>query len=164
MLRADLEADFTAYVAERWSPLVRFATLLTQSDADAEDLVQGALVKAASRWERVADSPEGYVRTIITRDHVSRWRRHRGRVVLHAEVPEAPARESDAAGLLDLRAALASLPPRQRAAVVLRHHLGLSERETAETMRCSVGAVKSQTHAGLSRLRALLAEPASATV
>ena len=164
MLPDDLEADFEAYVAERWDALVRFAVLLCGSEADGQDLVQGALVKAASRWERVADSPEGYVRTIITRDHVSRWRRHRGRVVLHAEVPEAPARESDAAGLLDLRAALASLPPRQRAAVVLRHHLGLSERETAETMRCSVGAVKSQTHAGLSRLRGLLAEHASATV
>ncbi|QWC87018.1 SigE family RNA polymerase sigma factor [Nocardioidaceae bacterium] len=157
---AELEADFEAYVADRWTPLVRFATLLTRSEPDAEDLVQAALVKAASRWERLADHPEPYVRTVIAREHVSRWRRHRGRVVAHAEIPEPPpdTGRADTADVLALRQALADLTPRQRTAVVLRHHLGLSERETAETMRCSVGAVKSQTHAGLRRLRAQLSQ------
>ena len=172
MLRADLEADFSAYVAERWDPLVRFATLLTRSEADAEDLVQGALVKAASRWEQVADAPEGYVRTIISRDHISVWRRHRGRTAPVAEVPERHAPDggpavdvaATTAESLDLRAALAALSPRQRTAVVLRHHLGLSEQETARTMGCSVGAVKSQTHAALRRLRGLLDAPMTGAI
>ena len=57
--------------------------------------------------------------------------------------------------------ALRSLPPRQRAAVVLRHYDGLSEADTAEALGCAVGTVKSQTARGLAKLRDLLGEPAA---
>ena len=53
-----------------------------------------------------------------------------------------------------LRRALASLPRRQRAAVVLRHYVDLDEAATAAVLGCSVGTVKSQTAKGLARLRA----------
>jgi RNA polymerase sigma factor (sigma-70 family) len=50
-------------------------------------------------------------------------------------------------------AQLLTLPPRQRAAIVLRYYVDLSEAQTAEVMGCSVGAVKSQVSTGLGRLR-----------
>jgi len=53
-----------------------------------------------------------------------------------------------------LWAALLALPPRQRAAIVLRHYVDLSEADTAEAMGCSVGAVKSSASTGLQKLRA----------
>ena len=52
-----------------------------------------------------------------------------------------------------LRRALAELPRRQRAAVVLRHYLDLDEAATAAALGCSIGTVKSQTAKGLARLR-----------
>ena len=56
-----------------------------------------------------------------------------------------------------VRAALAELPPRMRAAVVLRHWLDFSVVETADLLNCSAGTVKSQTAKGVARLRELLA-------
>jgi DNA-directed RNA polymerase specialized sigma24 family protein len=62
------------------------------------------------------------------------------------------------AAALDLRAALAALPPRQRATIVLRYYDELSIQETAEALQCSVGTVKSQTARALASLRRTLDE------
>ena len=59
-----------------------------------------------------------------------------------------------------LRVALATLPPRQRAAVVMRHYADLSEAQAAELLGCSVGTIKSLTSRGLAGLRKTLAESA----
>jgi RNA polymerase sigma factor (sigma-70 family) len=96
---------------------------------------------------------EAYTRRIITTTAIS-WRRRRGfleRPVDHLPEPADPVSElvvHDA-----LWAHLLELPPRQRAAIVLRHYADLSEAQTAETMGCSIGAVNSSTSAGLRRLR-----------
>jgi RNA polymerase sigma factor (sigma-70 family) len=63
---------------------------------------------------------------------------------------------ADFDGRLALRAALAGLPPRQRAVIVLRYYEDLTERETAEVLGIAVGTVKSQARDGLARLRVLL--------
>jgi len=151
---------FEEYVAARWPSLVRTAYLLTGNHHDAEDLVQGALLKAVARWNRIAEQPDPYVRRIIAHDHVSRWRRHRGREVSVGEPPDALLEEPDAADLLALRGALVTLAPGQRTVIVLRYYEGLTEREVAEVLGRSLGTVKSQASDGMRRLREQLGERA----
>ena len=148
---------FEEYVAARRTALLRTAYLLTGHHEDAEDLVQLALVKVVPHWRKVADNPEPYVRAVLARESVSRWRRRRWREVSTATLPEAPyGGASDAAGRLALQAALARLAPRQRAVIVLRSYEDLTERETADVLGIAVGTVKSQARDGLARLRDLV--------
>jgi RNA polymerase sigma-70 factor (sigma-E family) len=149
------QPDFDEYVAARWHALVRTAYLLTGNHHDAEDLVQGALLKAVARWKRIGDHPDPYVRRIIANDHVSRWRRHKGREVTVDRTPDTAVAGPDA-DLLALRDALATLAPGQRAVIVLRYYEGLTEREVAEVLGKSLGTVKSQASDGMRRLRTLL--------
>jgi RNA polymerase sigma factor (sigma-70 family) len=87
---------------------------------------------------------------------VSIWRRHRRREIPVAEVPERPADDGDAPLRLLVRDALAVLPPRQRAVLVLRYLEDLSVEQTATLLGCRVGTVASQTHRALARLRELV--------
>ena len=154
------EQDFTAFVAGAWPALVRTALLLTGDLTRAEDLAQTALVRTHRRWSAVRrqDRADVYVRRVMLNLHRSWWRRHRGREYLMAEPPDRPASTGwpgDDAGDRDtaLAAALAGLPIRMRATLVLRFYDDLSEQQTAEILGCSVGTVKSQTSRGLDRLR-----------
>ncbi|QWC84883.1 SigE family RNA polymerase sigma factor [Nocardioidaceae bacterium] len=161
-MRADLRESFGAYVTARRDHLLRTAYLLCGDHAQAEDLVQAALVSAASRWSRLADDPEAYVRRSIVNQHVSWWRRHRGRTCTVAEVPgtaHAAGGQDETQRIedsLSLAAALSALAPRQRAVVVLRFFEDLDVAATAEALGCSTGTVKSQTSDALRRLRSLL--------
>jgi RNA polymerase sigma-70 factor (sigma-E family) len=152
--RSEAEGSFAAYVAERRPALVRTAYLLCGDAHLAEDLVQAALVKAVGHWRRIADHPEPWLRKVIVNDHISRWRRHRGRERLTDVVPDAVAGEVGRD--LDLAAALAGLAPRQRAVIVLRYYEDLTEAETARLLGVSVGTVKSQHRDALARLRLLV--------
>ena len=107
-------------------------------------------------WPRIRrrDDPEGYVRRVMVNRQVSLWRRSR-REHLVSEVPDADIPPVDATDD-SLRAALAALPSRQRAVLVLRFGEDLSERQAAEMLGCSVGTVKSQTSKALARLRIML--------
>ena len=157
--------DFEEFVAARYTALLRTAYLLTGHRADAEDLLQTALARCVPAWHRITGDPEPYVRTVLVRENVTRWRRRRWREVstdLVAETVGAAVQDPSVPDRVVLAHALALLPPRQRAAVVLRHVEGLPEREVATLMGCSVGTVKSQTHAGLSRLRSILGDDQAA--
>lgn len=152
---SDDEQSFTAWAAARQHALLRSAYLLTLDNGRAEDLVQEALVKVASRWGRLRDQqPEAYARQVIYRDNVSWWRRHR-----RERLTDAPPERSVtgtgqlAESRLMLRAALARLTEGQRAVLVMRYFDDLSEAETARLLGVAVGTVKSQTHAALRRLR-----------
>lgn len=149
---------FREFVAARSPALVRHAWLLTGDQGAAEDLVQTALVKTWSRWDRVVrqDAPEAYVRRVILSSFLSgRRRRWRGEVPT-GELPERPS-PYDAFGEADLRRAvhqaLGLLPARQRAVVVLRYVEDLSEAQTAQLLGCAVGTVKSQAAKALAALR-----------
>ena len=145
--------DFVAWVTGHRTRLLRSAYLLTGDLAHAEDLVQEAVIKVAERWGRLRlGHPTAYARTIIVHDHASWWRRRREtRRPTPGRWPRRP--ETDHAGRSVLLAALAELPRRQRAVVVLRYFDDLTERETAEVLDVTVGTVKSQAHAALTRLR-----------
>jgi RNA polymerase sigma-70 factor (sigma-E family) len=147
--------SFDVFVAGRYPALLRSAYLLTGNHHDAEDLVQGALLKAVPKWGRIEGDPEPYVRRIMVNDNISRWRRRRGREVIVEQVPEAGESRSDADTSLTLAAALAALAPRQRTVIVLRYYEDLTEVQTADLMGIAVGTVKSQARDALARLRVI---------
>jgi RNA polymerase sigma-70 factor (sigma-E family) len=136
------------------------ARLLTAGDdALAEDVVQVTLTKLYVAWPRVrrAGNPVGYARTSLTHVFVDETRRaHRRHETPTDDTPERgqPAPEPGHGDVV--LAALAGLPPRQRAVVVLRHWLDLDVAETAQILSCSTGTVKSQNAKALDRLRAAL--------
>ncbi|MCW2601672.1 MAG: putative polymerase ECF-subfamily sigma factor [Frankiales bacterium] len=157
-MRTSREEQFRAYVVRSRASLVRTATLLTAGDSHlAEDLVQTALTKLYVAWPRIRlpDGPDGYVRRILVNALIDERRRpFRQRETSHADVPDyAPSEPPHFQALLS---ALAGLPPGMRAAVVLRHVHDLSVADTARTLGCSEGNVKSQTARGLEQLRASL--------
>ena len=154
--------SFEEYVAARRGALLRTAYLLTGDAHAAEDLVQVALLKVVPQWRRVADNPEPYVRTVLARESVSRWRRRRWRELHTDQVPEVPAADERPDDRLALREALARLAPRQRAVIVLRYYEDLTEAETARVLGISVGTVKSQARDALARLRVDAADTVSA--
>ena len=153
---------FEDFVSREQAGLLRLAVLLAGDRGHAEDLVQTALLKTYRHWDRVArgGDPTAYVRRVVVTTHTS-WRR---RLSTGEQVVESlPERADPAAPREDdeeLRAALRSLPPRMRAAVVLRYYADLSEQQTAAAMGCSASAVNTHTARGLARLRALLTPPA----
>jgi RNA polymerase sigma-70 factor (sigma-E family) len=152
--RDELERSFCEFVTIRRPTLVRTAYLVCGDAHLAEDLVQGALIKAAGQWRRIVDNPEPWLRKVIVNDHISRWRRHRGRERLVGAVPDSVTEGHDRD--LDLATALSRLPPRQRAIVVLRYYEDLTEAETAQVLGVAIGTVKSQHHDAIARLRALV--------
>ncbi|GGJ54543.1 SigE family RNA polymerase sigma factor [Streptomyces brasiliensis] len=163
----DVEAqeNFREFVANRSSALLKTAVLLAGGDRHAaEDLLQNALIKAAGRWQRI-DEPEAYVRQILYRQQISRWRlKGRRRELSVAEPPEhaaAPDASSAAELRLVLRAALSRLTARQRTVLVLRYFEDLPEADVARLLGCSVGTVRSTTHRSLARLRTLAPELAA---
>jgi RNA polymerase sigma-70 factor (sigma-E family) len=145
--------DFEAFVAARYAALLRTAYLLTGDHHDAEDLVQQSLVKAVGAWQRIDGDPEPYVRTILVRQNVSRWRRRRWRELTTDAPPERHAVDVGADDRVTLHRALGVLAPRQRAVIVLRYYEDLTEAQTADVLGISVGTVKSQTRDALRRLR-----------
>ncbi|MCG0066892.1 SigE family RNA polymerase sigma factor [Streptomyces tricolor] len=159
---AEAQESFREFVAGRSTALLRTAVLLSGGDRHAaEDLLQNALVKAAGRWQRI-DEPEAYVRQILYRQQISRWRlKWRRREVTVAEPPEA-GHAPDVSGAAELRlvlrTALSRLTARQRTVLVLRYFEDLPEAEVARILGCSVGTVRSTTHRSLARLRQLAPE------
>ena len=150
-------SDFSELVAARSGALFRTAFIVVGDHQLAQDLLQEALVKAYVAWPRLRDTTkaEAYVRRTIVTTAIS-WRRRRSfheRPV--AFLPEA--RRADETERLatqdEMWEQVRSLPPRQRAALVLRYYEDLSEADTAELLGCSVGTVKSQVSTALGRLR-----------
>jgi len=156
-LDRSLEEDFTAFVTERAHALLKAAYALTGDQHAAQDLVQSAFAKAFLKWRKISDSPEPYVRRIIYHDFVSMWRNHRRKPeVIVAEPPDRSddgELEDDAAIRLLMREALAALPPRQRAVIVLRYFEDFSVEETAAILACGKGTVASQASRALAKLR-----------
>lgn len=162
-MRREEEDRFREFAAIQAGPLRRCAYLFCGDWHLAEDLMQTTLVKIYKAWSRVArqEALNNYARTVLLRTWLDEKRRPwRRSEVGHADVPEpldesaspeTEAERSYARGVM--HQALLTVPPRQRAAVVLRYFDDLSIAETAKAMGCSEGTVKSQVARGLVNLR-----------
>ena len=153
---------FAEFATSRHGALYRYAYLLTGDRGLAEDLVQEALVKTYVGWHRLRDpnNAEAYTRRVITTTAIGWWRRKSWRAERpNDDLPDGPADATaadDATARVWLWRELQQLPPRQRAALVLRYYEDLTEPQTAEILGCSVGTVKSQVSDALKKLRARL--------
>ncbi|MCO8273739.1 SigE family RNA polymerase sigma factor [Actinoplanes sp. TRM 88003] len=156
---AESEEGFREFVQARFAPLRALAYVTCGDWQAAEDAVSGALSRLYLKWDKVA-TPEAYARKAVIRAAIGEkrrpWRREHAVGEAFPDVV-APDRSGDVDERLRLRAALRRVPPRQRAALVLRYIEGLSLDETAEVLGCAPGTVKSQTSRGLDTLRAVLA-------
>ncbi|WP_243712829.1 SigE family RNA polymerase sigma factor [Actinomadura sp. 6K520] len=152
------DVTYEDFVTTRAQALLRYGYVLTGNADDAADLVQDGLVRLRGAWDRVVNKndPEGYVRTIMARRHISLWRRRR-REQLVGSVPE---ERYDDRGIERaehdprLWTALAALPPRQRAVLVLRYYEDLADEDIARVLGISRGTVRSQAARALGKLRA----------
>jgi RNA polymerase sigma-70 factor (sigma-E family) len=156
----ETDAEFSEYVAAH-AEQVRFTAYLLCGDwHEAEDLAQAAFVRLYLAWGRIdrTEPINAYVRKIVTRTYLNErrrlWRKLERLTSTPPETPSAP--ESGPEQRMLVMQALAQVPRRQRAALVLRYWEDLSLVETADVLGCSVGNVKSQCARGLQRLRELL--------
>jgi RNA polymerase sigma-70 factor (sigma-E family) len=153
-------SDFDRFVTAHTDGLLRTAYLITWDLHTAEDLVQETLIKVAKRWPKIRrmDHPVAYARRILVNEALdgrTRRARRRSELTTHPQ-PDQNGHVADPSALIDthdeLIAALATLPPRQRAVLVLRYFLDLPEAEVAAALQCSLGTVKSTASRALARL------------
>jgi len=153
------DAHFAEFVEQHTDALLTTAYLLTRDRSGAEELLQDVLVALYPQWDRVvrADSALAYVRRSVINRYLNQRRRRSAGELSLASVPEAINRPDFTAGLADrdqVRRALATLPERQRAAVVLRYFYDYSDQQIADAMECRIGTVRSLISRALAGLRA----------
>jgi len=140
---------FDEFYARERLMMVRVAYLITRSRPVAEEVVQDAFMAVLQRWGSI-DSPGGYLRQTVVRAAVAtRKRAWRGRVLERANSES----QTDEPGIDEMRAALTHLPPKQRAAVVLRFYCDLPHADVADALNCTVATARSLTHRALTALR-----------
>jgi RNA polymerase sigma-70 factor (sigma-E family) len=151
----ELSRLFEAHYADT----VRLAFYLTGSWTVAEDLAQEAFLRLWRRWGGLRDrhAALGYLRTTVVNLSRSTLRR-RLLELRHQRTIGEQRHDTDPVARVDVARALAALPARKRACVVLRHLVDLSVQETAAVLGISTGSVKSQTHKGLRLLEAALSD------
>jgi RNA polymerase sigma-70 factor (sigma-E family) len=142
------EAGFDALYLREYAPMIRVAFLLLDSQALAEEAVHDAFAKVYERWRKV-DDHGAYLRACV----VNRCRDLQRRRRLERERHPEPGRTYDELGARELLDALAALPVKQRAALVLRFYEGRSEAEVAEALGVAPGTVKSMVSRALAQLR-----------
>ncbi|NUR98564.1 MAG: SigE family RNA polymerase sigma factor [Kribbellaceae bacterium] len=150
--------DFDEWVTQRGAALLRFAYLVTRDHSRAEEAVQDALIAAYSRWSRICrtQDPEAYVRRSIVNADISRWRRFFRRETPTSDTGPADPAPDPAVAQAEhdaVWALCATLPAKQRAAVVLRYYEDLPDAEIAVILDCSPATVRSQIHRALASLR-----------
>jgi RNA polymerase sigma-70 factor (sigma-E family) len=156
--------DFELWVTEKADALLRFAYVLTGDVTLAEDAVQDALTTACARWSRVsrADDPEAYVKRMVVNAHISWWRRFRRREAPAADPVRtalpSPDGAADRAESDAVWALCATLPDKQRAAVVLRFYEELSYAEIGALLHCAEATARSHVHRALAALKTTLSK------
>jgi len=162
VLPTDREAGVRSLYEARYTELVRFATFLVGDIHAAEDVSQEAFVRIYDAWDRLADPDRAVAYLRATVVNLSRGRHRRRLVAERKPAPQpgaAPSAEDDAMGRArrsDVLAAVAALPSRQRACVVMRHWLRMTESEIAGTLDISVGSVRTHNKRGVEALQRTL--------
>jgi RNA polymerase sigma-70 factor (sigma-E family) len=153
------DAEFADFMSARMPSLRRLALLLCQDWHRADDLTQATLTKLYVHWARAAgaDDTDAYVRGMLIREFLRErqtgWAR---RVRVTDRLPEEASPHADHDASLDLQKAVAALPPRQRAVLVLRFYCDMNVEQSAQVLGCTPGTVKSQTVKALGSLRRAL--------
>jgi RNA polymerase sigma-70 factor (sigma-E family) len=157
-------SSFDDFVVRRSGALQRFAYLVTGNREDARDAVQEALIGLFPRWDRVAEKAEAYARRSIVNGNISRWRRFGGELLpFDAHDPADP---DDAFGRVDNQdeaaRLFATLPPRQRAALVMRFYEQFSYAEIADALGAAEATARSLVHRAVAGLRETIGEDTDA--
>ncbi|MFJ5263972.1 SigE family RNA polymerase sigma factor [Streptomyces sp. NPDC088387] len=160
MTRSEYEAALHDFVEARRGALFRSAYLLCGNRDEAEDLVQTTLVKVVlgARRHGGLDNLHAYARRTLVNTFIAGRRRFWRREQAYGEVPDVAGQTVDSDTGLMVRAALAALPPKQRAVLVLRYWEDLGVGDTAELLGMRESTVKSHTARGLAALRAVVRE------
>lgn len=156
---SDREAAVRVLYEERHAELVRFATFITGDSDAAEDVSQEAFMRVYDAWDRLEDHDRALAYLRATVVNISRGR-HRRRMVAERNQPPrlvaVPSAEDDAMGRVGRSAvleAVSALPSRQRACVVMRHWLRMTESEIAATLDVSIGSVRTHNKRGIETLQ-----------
>lgn len=155
---------FDDYVRLRGERLVGLARLLVNDRHLAEDLVQEVLGKAYVRWHRITQGgdPDVYLRRMLVNANASWWRRRSSSELATDSIVDRSDRVDIAHRAVERDATwrlVAQLPPKQRAAVVLRYYEDLDDDAIAEILQCSAVTVRTQTMRALATLRQRLVAP-----
>jgi len=150
-------AEFDDFYGEHFDRVARALALAGADRELARDATQEAFARALRRWRHVKgmDRPDGWVYVVAMNQLRDHWR-HRERE--HPGEPPAFDNSSGVATRLTVREAIATLPPRQRQAVVLRYLADLPVRDVAQAMGCATGTVKAALHQALRAMRVELEE------
>jgi RNA polymerase sigma-70 factor (sigma-E family) len=155
------EREYTEYVTARLAALRRLAFVLCGDAHRADDLVQQTITVLFVRWPKIRTVAhlDRYVRSMLVNTFIDERRLAWAKVRLFRQSPEQAAPvDHGVEERTVVRAALAEVPRRQQAVLVLRFIYDLPVAEVAEILGCSEGTVKSQTSHGLTTLRRLLGE------
>jgi RNA polymerase sigma-70 factor (sigma-E family) len=149
---------FEAFVREHATSLLRTCFLLTGDMGSAEDLLQDTLMRLYPRWDKVmaATAPAAYVRRSITNEFLSSTRNLGARVVtlqLREDAAVAPDVVDAVSARDEVLRLLATVSPRQRAALVFRYYHAMNDAEIATILRCRQGTVRSLLSRALASLR-----------
>nr|WP_281380022.1 SigE family RNA polymerase sigma factor [Nocardioides ginsengisegetis] len=139
--------------------LMRLAYMLCGNPHAAEDLLQATFARACRNGERIAAmaAPTAYLRRIMINEHASQHRRRRlATVPLEGDLDPPVPTTSGADDRDEAWRWLATLPPRQRAVLVLRFYEDVPDQEIAQLIGCTQATVRSHASHGLAALRALL--------
>jgi RNA polymerase sigma-70 factor (sigma-E family) len=157
------EREFADYFRARRETVRRTAYMMCGDWHKADDHAQAAFVALHRNWRKIRDprAVDGWMRRTLTRSVIDEsrrpWRRERS-TAEHTDVLAIPPAADAMATRQVLVDGLRTVPPRQRAVLVLRFFEGLDVAETAKAMGCSEGTVKSQTARGLEALRSSLGD------
>jgi RNA polymerase sigma-70 factor (sigma-E family) len=161
------EAEFVQFAEAVSARLRRTAFLLCGDWHIAQDLAQTTLAKVYVAWHRISrrDAVNAYAMRTLLNTYLAESRKKRPGEVLMGQLPEAGVEAPSPELRMAVLEALAMLPPKARAVVVLRYWEDLSVEQTAALLGCTTGNVKSQSSRALDKLRLLLdaasAEPAA---
>ena len=147
--------SFDEFFEAHYGAVLRLVRVVV-SDADqAEDATQEAFARACQRWGSVGrmERPVAWVYVVALNEERRRWRRARRDEDAPVVAVQVPDHASGVLASVRLREALATLTPRQRAAVLLRHSADLSIGDIAGALGCAEGTVKATLHQALGRLR-----------
>ena len=145
----------TAFAAQHSVGLTRFAYVLTSDRQLAEDLVQDCLLALHRRFGETLpiEAPVAYARRVIANGQASRRRRLASSEVVVDTVPDTSVNPMDTSEQDAAWRMLATLPHRQRAVLVLRYYVDLTDEEIARTLGCRIGTVRSLAARAFAALR-----------